>query len=126
MDTLLSNAAFMWLEEQINIHGDIQPWDLLDATHFLGDEDETDRPVIQNRRSICKIHHAAFDKNIIGISPDYQVKVRQDILEETDGPMLKYGIQFLDNNKLILPRNRENWPDRERLYLRFNQFIKAC
>jgi hypothetical protein len=33
-----------------------------------------------------------FDKNIIGINPDFEIKVRQDILEEIDGPMLKYGL----------------------------------
>jgi putative restriction endonuclease len=99
--------------------------ELLDAAHIIGDKDETGDPVIQNGLSLCKIHHAAFDKNIIGINPDYQIKVRQDILEETDGPMLKYGIQFLENNKLNLPRNRVNWPDRERLFRRFVDFTKA-
>jgi putative restriction endonuclease len=99
--------------------------ELLDAAHIIGDKDKTGDPIIQNGLSLCKIHHAAFDKNIIGINPDYQIKVRQDILEETDGPMLKYGIQFLDNQKLVLPRNRENWPDRERLEVRYKGFLKA-
>jgi putative restriction endonuclease len=62
-----------------------------------------------------QIRNAAFDKNIIGINPDYQIKVRKDILEEIDGPMLKYGIQFLENGKMILPKIKNNWPDRERL-----------
>jgi putative restriction endonuclease len=66
-----------------------------------------------------QIRNAAFDKNIIGINPDYQIKVRKDILEEIDGPMLKYGIQFLENGKMILPKIKNNWPDRERLEMRF-------
>ena len=45
--------------------------------------------MLKNRKlnvlSLCKIHHAAYDKNILGISPDYQVKVRIDILDEVDG-----------------------------------------
>jgi putative restriction endonuclease len=65
-----------------------------------------------------QIRNAAFDKNIIGINPDYQIKVRKDILEEIDGPMLKYGIQFLENGKMILPKIKNNWPDRERLEMR--------
>lgn len=72
-----------------------------------------------------QIRNVAFGQNIIGINPDYQIKVRKDILEETDGPMLKYGIQFLDNQKVILPRNKMNWPDRNRLDLRFQNFLKA-
>ena len=34
----------------------------------------------------ARMHHAAFDHNIIGITPDFDVQVRQDILEEIDGP----------------------------------------
>lgn len=99
--------------------------ELLDAAHIISDREETGEPIIQNGLSLCKIHHAAFDQNIIGINPDYQIKVRKDILEETDGPMLKYGIQFLENEKLILPRNKSNWPDKDRLDLRYQGFLKA-
>ena len=56
--------------------------------------------------TLCKIHHAAFDNNFIGINPDYTIKIRTDLLTETDGPMLKYGIQSLNNTKLILPSKR--------------------
>ena len=99
--------------------------ELLDAAHIIGDREETGEPIIQNGLSLCKIHHAAFDQNIIGINPDYQIKVRKDILEEIDGPMLKYGIQFLNNEKLILPRNKSNWPDRGRLEVRFENFLNV-
>lgn len=99
--------------------------ELLDAAHIIGDNENNGEPVIQNGLSLCKIHHSAFDQNIIGINPDYKVKVRDDILEEIDGPMLKYGLQSLDNSKLILPRNIKDYPDRDRLDFRFNQFLKA-
>lgn len=64
-------------------------------------------------------------KNIIGINPDYIVKVREDVLIETDGPMLKYGIQSLNNSRLILPSRKNDWPDQDRLKLRFEMFLKA-
>jgi putative restriction endonuclease len=99
--------------------------ELLDAAHIIADKDDKGEPLIQNGLSLCKIHHAAFDKNIIGINPDYQIKVRKDILEENDGPMLKYGIQFLENSKIILPKSKKNWPDRDRLEMRFDLFKKA-
>jgi putative restriction endonuclease len=83
-------------------------------------------PIVQNGLSLCKIHHAAFDKNILGITPDYIIKVREDVLEEIDGPMLKYGLQSLENNKIILPRNKNFWPDRDRLAMRFEQFISRA
>ena len=99
--------------------------ELLDAAHIIGDLEEHGDPVVQNGLSLCKIHHAAFDHNIIGINPDYQVIVRQDILDEIDGPMLKYGLQSLNNNTLILPTHKRNWPDRERLEKRYDSFLKA-
>ncbi len=99
--------------------------ELLDAAHIIGDSEEHGDPIVQNGLSLCKIHHAAFDHNIIGINPDFEVLVRQDILEEIDGPMLKYGLQSLNKSKLILPSHRKDWPDRERLEQRFATFIKA-
>jgi putative restriction endonuclease len=99
--------------------------ELLDAAHIIGDLEEHGDPVVQNGLSLCKIHHAAFDHNIIGINPDYQVIVRQDILEEIDGPMLKYGLQSLNNSGLILPKHKNDWPDRERLEQRFDSFLGA-
>ena len=99
--------------------------ELLDAAHIIADKDDMGEPIIQNGLSLCKIHHAAFDNYIIGITPDFNVKVRQDILEEIDGPMLKYGLQSLNNNKLILPNHIHDWPDRERLEQRFEKFRRA-
>ncbi len=99
--------------------------ELLDAAHIIADKEDIGDPIIQNGLSLCKIHHAAFDKYIIGINPDYKVKVRKDILEEVDGPMLKYGLQSLDNNYLILPNHKTDWPDKERLDIRFKGFLKA-
>jgi hypothetical protein len=66
-----------------------------------------------------------MDANIIGITPDYVVKVRDDILIEIDGPMLKHGLQSLDNNKIGLPHQRSNWPDRGRLEMRYARFLFA-
>jgi len=99
--------------------------ELLDAAHIIADKEDMGEPVIQNGLSLCKIHHAAYDKNIIGISPDYQVKVRKDILNEHDGLMLRYGLQSLDNSHLILPGNEKEYPEKARLDLRFKQFLRV-
>lgn len=79
----------------------LQHVELLDAANIISDSEKDGLPIVQNGLSLCKIHHAAFDKNIIGINPDYQVKVREDILAEVDGPMLKYGLHSLEGEKII-------------------------
>jgi len=99
--------------------------ELLDAAHIIADKDDLGDPIVQNGISLCKIHHAAFDRHILGITPDYTVKIRRDILEETDGPMLRYGIQSLENTQIILPHSRNDRPDRDRLAQRYEQFKRV-
>ena len=103
----------------------LQHDELLEAAHIIPDFEEKGEPIVPNGLSLCKIHHAAFDKNIIGVSPDYIVKVRRDILEEEDGPMLKYGLQAMEGNKIIMPVHRKDYPDRERLDVRYRRFMMA-
>jgi len=103
----------------------LQHVELLEAAHIIPDPETGGEPVVPNGLSLCKIHHAAFDSNIIGISPDYQVKVREDILIEKDGPMLKYGLQALEGNKIILPRHKSDHPDKDRLDRRYRRFLSA-
>jgi putative restriction endonuclease len=99
--------------------------ELLDAAHIIGDKEDNGDPIIQNGLSLCKIHHSAFDQNIIGITPQFNVIVRDDVLEEIDGPMLKHGLQSLNNSNLQLPSHKSDWPDRLRLEQRFEDFRKA-
>jgi len=99
--------------------------ELLDAAHIIADKEDIGDPIIPNGLALCKIHHAAFDNNFIGINSDYIIKIRTDLLTETDGPMLRYGIQSLNNAKLILPLHKINWPDKGRLERRYLDFLKA-
>lgn len=98
---------------------------LLDAAHIITDGEELGDPIITNGLSLCKIHHAAYDSNIVGVTPDFLIEVREDILHETDGPMLKHGIQELHKHKIILPRDKNFWPDRERLSIRYSSFMQT-
>jgi len=101
----------------------LQHDELLEAAHIIPDKEEGGEPVVPNGLSLCKIHHAAFDSNILGVSPDYIVKVRRDILEEKDGPMLRYGLQAMEGNKIILPKHKSDYPDRNRLDRRYKRFL---
>ena len=50
--------------------------------------------------------------------------MREDILKEIDGPMLKHGIQEMHGNKLILPRSATSRPKKEWLEARYEIFKK--
>lgn len=98
---------------------------LLDAAHIIPDSKEAGEPLVSNGLSLCKIHHAAFDQNILGISPNFIAEIRTDILNETDGPMLKYGLQEMHGLRISLPRRQEDKPNREALAERYRKFKLA-
>jgi putative restriction endonuclease len=99
---------------------------LLDAAHILPDHHERGDPVVPNGLAMCKIHHAAYDANIIGIRPDRVVEVRHDVLTEIDGPMLRHGLQEMHGSAIFLPRARRDHPDPTRLEERYEQFRTAA
>jgi len=99
---------------------------LLDAAHIIPDSDERGLPVISNGLSLCKIHHAAYDVRILGVDPDYRIHVREDVLEEVDGPMLEHGLQGFDGKRLeSLPHRDADKPDRGLLAVQFDRFRAA-
>jgi hypothetical protein len=55
-------------------------------------------PTITNGRSLCTIHHRAYDQDLVGVSPDYDVQVARRLLDD------------------------DGHPDRERLAARFERF----
>ncbi len=99
--------------------------ELLEAAHIVPDSDPRGLPEVTNGLSLCKLHHAAFDRHLIGIDSDYRVEVRPDILKEKDGPMLRYGLQELHRGTIILPRSKKEYPDPELLEIRYRKFKEA-
>ncbi len=100
---------------------------LLDAAHIIGDREIGGDPAVTNGMAMCKIHHAAFDQNVLGISPDLVVGIRRDILDEKDGPMLQHGLQDLHGRSLLwIPAKPRDRPDRDRLAKRFREFVEAA
>ena len=98
---------------------------LLDAAHILADHDERGLPEIPNGLSLCKIHHSAYDLNILGIAPDLRVHIREDILAEVDGPMLQHGIKEMQGRVIRVPGREVHHPRKDFLAERFQQFEAA-
>ncbi|MDL9978530.1 HNH endonuclease [Microbacterium sp. ASV49] len=102
---------------------DLKHAELLDAAHIVSDKEERGVPHVTNGLAMCKIHHAAYDRSLLGISPDYEVRIDRDLLDEIDGPMLRHGLQDMHGRHIRLPANRNARPDRELLSERFAQFV---
>jgi putative restriction endonuclease len=98
--------------------------ELLDAAHIL--PDYAGGPlVVTNGLALCKIHHAAYDSNLLGIRPDYVAEVRSDLLSEEDGPMLLHGIQGVHDTAIVVPTVAAQRPDVGALERRYEQFRVA-
>ena len=76
---------------------------LLDAAHIVPDSDPEGEPVTSNGISLCKLH----------------------LLEETDGPMLKHGLQGLHHQAIIVPTREDQKPNRLALEQRYQRFKDA-
>lgn len=98
--------------------------ELLDAAHIVPDSDPDGEPVVSNGLSLCKLHHAAFDRHFISVRPDYVIEVRRDVLEEEDGPMLRHGLQGMHGQRIQLPGRMAARPDRELLDQRHRRFLE--
>jgi putative restriction endonuclease len=95
---------------------------LLDAAHIIPDGRPRGEPVVPNGLSLCKLHHAAYDSNILGIRRDLVVEVQPRILSETDGPMLQHGLKGMSGAILQIPTSRAAQPDPDRLEERYREF----
>ena len=78
--------------------------------------------MVPNGLTLCKIHHAAYDRQILGVRPDCVVEVREDVLAEVDGPMLKHGLQEVHGWRLELPKRAADRPDQQLLAARHAAF----
>jgi putative restriction endonuclease len=95
---------------------------LLDAAHIIGDADVDGLPIVPNGLPLSKVHHAAFDANLIGIDPNFRIHVSDTLLAINDGPMFEQGVKLKNGEKIDLPRRSQDWPDRDRLAARFELF----
>lgn len=98
---------------------------LLEAAHIVGDREEGGDPAVSNGLSLCKIHHAAYDADLLGISPSYVVEINHDLLDAVDGPMLRHGLQEMHRRPLTVPRRLRDRPEPSRLEQRYEAFRLA-
>ena len=99
--------------------------ELLDAAHIVPDAEPEGEPLVSNGLALCKLHHAAFDRCFVGVRPDYVIQVRSDILEEGDGPTLRFAIQALHGQRLDVPRRIDLRPASTMLEIRYDRFLQS-
>jgi putative restriction endonuclease len=98
--------------------------ELLDAAHIVPDRDEAGVAWVRNGMALCKNHHAAYDANLLGVSPGLTVKVAPPLLPVAlDRPAASDTISSLDGASLkALPRAEHLRPDPDLLAVRLSEF----
>ncbi|WP_051323781.1 HNH endonuclease [Candidatus Solirubrobacter pratensis] len=99
---------------------------LVQAAHIVPDIEPEGIAAVVNGLALCAIHHLAFDRNVLGIDPNGVVHIARRLLDETDGPMLRTGLQGFHGAPIAVPRRPEDRPDPTRLEARFERFARAA
>lgn len=91
---------------------------VLDGAHLVPDREELGEPRVSNGLSLCSLHHRAFDRDLIGVTPDLTVHVFYNRLERPDD---EPGRVLTDHHsrELRVPDEDEARPDPSLLELRW-------
>ena len=132
IDLQVRVAAFNWLTEQVNLHGDVLSRKLLEqGFEFQGSRIPLVAPqgifkpqILDLPLSITTAPKGPYD-DYLGVTPDYVIHVREDILVEEDGPVLQHGLKGLHHSKIILPSSKSSYPNRDALAWRYSRFARS-
>lgn len=93
---------------------------LLQGAHIVPDSEAAGAPVVQNGLSLCSLHHAAYDRNIIRIKSDYTIAVEQDWLEAGDS-FGRVSLSDFSGRRIAVPSDVAHKPSPEFLDWRFRR-----
>ncbi|WP_253445165.1 HNH endonuclease [Halomonas sp. Y3] len=95
---------------------------LLEAAHIIPDPHPGSTTEVSNGISLSRLHHRAYDADLIGIDPDYRIHLNDDLLSTQDGPLLE-SMKQLNGHKIFTPKRLDQKPSKEALELRYQQFL---
>lgn len=98
---------------------------LLEAAHIIPDRDELGHAEVPNGLALCRLHHGAFDAELLGIRPDGVIQVSRQLLEARDGPTLELAVKSFHERPLERPAHPLDWPKQDYLEARYEQFLAA-
>lgn len=98
--------------------------ELLEAAHIIPDANDMSDASVNNGICLSRIHHRAFDANLLGVDPDFKIRVSPRLLEISDGPMLEEALKGLDGKALQLPSNPKLRPSRDFVAIRYESFLR--
>ena len=98
----------------------LQTRPLLQGAHIIPDAATEGIAAVRNGLALCSLHHAAYDRDILRISPDYEICIEQDWIAPED-QFARTALTEFDKRRIVVPRDEANHPSRDFLARRFNR-----
>lgn len=98
----------------------------LDPAHIVPTSGPGEIGAVSAGLSLCKLHHAAYGRDLLGITPDATVELRYELRQKRDGPMPEHGLKRMHGEKLFLPKRRADRPDRDAHAERYERFRRSA
>lgn len=97
---------------------------LLEAAHIIPDS-ENGPQTVNNGIAMSRIHHKAYDSNLLGIDADYKIHIRQDDRIILGDYFAGVCFSELSGKTIWLPRDKSLRPDPDFLDQRFQEFKRG-
>lgn len=98
---------------------------LIEAAHVIPDSEVGELQRVTNGIALSRVHHKAYDSNLIGIDPDYKLHVSDKLLAIDNDDFLQVAIKSFNGTFIALPHKKDCWPDKESIEWRFEGFKEA-
>ena len=97
---------------------------MLEACHIVDWADEVaNRTNPQNGLCMNPFFHKAYDKLLVGISPDYTISVSEELIERCDKEESRVYLRSVDGKQITMPAHFI--PDKVLLAIHFERYIAA-
>ena len=98
---------------------------LLEASHIIADSREAGVPEVSNGLALCRLHHTAYDRHLLGIDADRHIHVATRA-KRLETARLQTGLLKFEGHSLThVPASKQMRPDGDRLAEHFEDFLKA-
>lgn len=97
---------------------ELQTRPLLQGAHIVPDAAAEGVAEVRNGLALCSLHHAAYDRDILRITPDYEIRIEQSWIAAGD-QFARVSLTEFDRRVLALPHDVAHHPSRDFLARRF-------
>ena len=98
---------------------------LLEASHIIADSREAGVPEVSNGLALCRLHHTAYDRHLLGIDADRRIHVATRA-KRIETVHLQTGLLPFEGRSLThVPAAKQMRPDGDRLAEHFKEFLQT-